>query len=125
MADSWFRKLLGPPDPSGRRRKPFAVPEPARPSSASRTNAYQAVGVIACSRACQAVAQVQGQRFLARQAPRLPLPDCDRAASCSCRFEKYADRRSVAQRSPYNNASGFTYGGTERRRLRGRRAGDR
>ena len=98
MADSWFRKLLGPPDPSGRRRKPLSTPESARPTTASRTNPYQAVGVVACSRACAAVGQVQGVRFLARQAPRLPLPDCDRAATCTCRFEKHADRRALGVR---------------------------
>jgi hypothetical protein len=126
MADSWFRKLLGPPDPSGRRRKPLAAPEPPRPATtASRTNPYQAVAIIACSRACAAAAQVQGVRFLARQAPRLPLADCDRTGTCACRFEKHADRRAVVQRSPYNNSGVVSFGGAERRRLRGRRATDR
>jgi hypothetical protein len=125
MADSWFRKLLGAPDPSGRRRKPIVLPEPARPSTASRTNPFQAVGILACSQACPAAAQVQGSRFLARQAPRLPLAGCDRAGRCRCRFEKYADRRSLVQRSPYSNPGVVSYGGAERRRLRGRRAGDR
>jgi hypothetical protein len=125
MADSWFRKLLGPPDASGRRRKPLASPEPVRSTTASRTNPYQAVAVIACSRACVAATQVQGVRFLARQAPRLPLAECDRAGQCACRFEKHADRRVGVQRSPYNNSGVVSYGGAERRRLRGRRATDR
>jgi len=125
MADSWFRKLLGPADPSGRRRKPLSVPDPARATTASRTNPYQAVAVIACSRACAAAADAQGLRFLARQAPRLPLPDCDRPGNCACRFEKHADRRAVVQRSPYNNSGIVSHGGAERRRLRGRRVSDR
>ena len=125
MADSWFRKLLGPADPSGRRRKPFSLQEPARPTTASRTNPYQAVGIIASSRACAAAVQVRGVRFLARQAPRLPLPDCARPGNCACRFEKHADRRAVVQRSPYTNSSVVTFGGAERRHLRGRRTTDR
>jgi hypothetical protein len=125
MVDSWFRKLLGPADPSGRRRKPLSVPEPVRPTTASRTNPYQAVGIVACSRACAAVTRVQRVRFLARQAPRLPLPDCDRSGSCACRFEKHADRRALVQRTPYNNSGVVSFGGAERRRLRGRRAADR
>lgn len=125
MADSWFRKLLGPPDPSGRRRKAMSMPEPERPTTASRTNLYQAVGIIACGRACAAVAQVRGVRFLARQAPRLPLSECDRPGHCGCRFEKHADRRGLVQRSPYNNSGVVSYGGAERRRLRGRRDSDR
>lgn len=125
MADSWFRRLLGPPDATGRRRKPLAAPGPVRPTTASRTNPYQAVAIIACSRACAAVAAVHGVRFLARQAPRLPLADCDRPGNCACRFEKHADRRAVVQRSPYNNSGVVSYGGAERRRLRGRRDQDR
>lgn len=125
MADSWFRRLLGPPDPSGRRRKPPTAPEAGCPTVASRTNPYQAVGVIACIRACAAVGQVQGVRFLARQAPRLPLADCDRVARCACRFEKFADRRDSVQRSPYSNSGMVSFGGAERRRTRGRRATER
>ncbi len=125
MADSWFRRLLGAPDSSGRRQNPLRTTEPARPATASRTNAFQAVGVIARSQGCPAVGAVQGVRFLARQAPRLPLPDCDRAASCRCRFEKFADRRTLVQRSPYNNATLFNIAGAEKRGNRGRRSGDR
>ncbi len=130
MVDSWFRRLLGAPDAVGRRHKSPPVPQPAtasssRPAVASRTNAFQAVGVVACSQACSAVGRVRGVRFLARQAPRLPLPDCDRAARCGCRFEKYADRRTTVQRSPYSNSAMVSFGGAERRRARGRRGDDR
>jgi len=125
MADSWFRRLLGAPDRSGRRQNPVRTPEPARASTVSRTNAFQAVGVIACSQGCSAVGQAKGVRFLARQAPRLPLPDCDRAANCRCRFEKFADRRTLVQRSPYNNAALYISAGAEKRGNRDRRSGDR
>jgi hypothetical protein len=129
MAESWLSRLLRrSPDPSLRRRvppPPVAQGAAARPSTASRTNPYQAVSVIACPQACAAACEAQGQRFLARQAPRLPLPGCDRAAACRCRFEKFFDRRTVQQRSPYNNPDAIGYGGAEKRRNRGRRATDR
>lgn len=125
MADSWFRKLLGSADHSGRRHKSFGVAEPTPASPPSRLNRYQAVSVIACNKACNAVAGVQGVRFLARQAPRLPLMDCDRPDLCRCRFEKYQDRRSAVQRSPYSNSTMVSFGGAERRGGRGRRGTDR
>lgn len=131
MAGSWLSRLLRrTPDPSGRRRDVPPPPAPApgaaaRPTTSSRTNPYQAVSVIACPRACAAACNVQGQRFLARQAPRLPLVACDRPASCRCRFEKFIDRRTSQQRSPYNNPDSMGYGGIEKRHGRGRRASDR
>ena len=127
MSESWFSRIFGrPPDPSGRRRQPLRAPAPApHPQTASRTNAFQAVAVIACPQACAAAARVQGQRFLARQAPRLPLVECSRPGDCRGRFEKFADRRRGPQRSPYNNLALVSYGGVEKRRNRGRRAGDR
>jgi len=125
MADSWFRRLLGAPDRSGRRQNPARTPEPVRASTASRTNAFQAVGIIACSQRCSAVGKAQGVRFLARQAPSLPLADCNRAANCCCRFEKFADRRGMEQRSPYYNAASYSFAGAEKRGSGGRRSGDR
>jgi hypothetical protein len=129
MAGSWLSRLLRrTPDPSGRRRDVPPPPAPGavpRPPTSSRTNPYQAVSVVACPQACAAACNLQGQRFLARQAPRLPLPDCDRPAACRCRFEKFIDRRTAQQRSPYNNPDSIGYGGVEKRRNRGRRSTDR
>jgi hypothetical protein len=120
-----------PPDPAGRRRQPLRVPAPAgvatapHAQSVSRTNAFQAVSVIACQQACAAASKAQGQRFLARQAPRLPLIDCSRPGDCRCRFEKFADRRRGPQRSPYTSMDSPSFGGVEKRRNRGRRVTDR
>ncbi|MCU0758280.1 MAG: hypothetical protein MUF07_03645 [Steroidobacteraceae bacterium] len=129
MAESWLSRLLRrAPDPAARRRPPpppVVAGATARAPTTSRTNSYQAVSVIACPQACAAACEAQGQRFLARQAPRLPLPGCDRPASCRCRFEKFADRRTAQQRSPYNNPHAIGYGGAEKRRNRGRRSTDR
>ena len=129
MSESWFSRLLfRKPDRAGRRRAP-PPPVPAgaqpRPPTASRTNAFQAVGVVPCAQACSAAAVVRGQRFLARQAPRLPLFGCDHSASCQCRFEKFQDRRHRQQRLPFNNPHGLSFGGVEKRRDPGRRKTDR
>lgn len=127
---SWLSRLLGrtAAAPVRARRAPEAKTSPAgssRPSNPPRVNAYQAVSVLACPHACAAACQVQGQRFLARQAPQLPLSDCTRPSTCRCRYQKFVDRRSLQQRSPYNNLMALSYASHEKRRNRGRRAGDR
>jgi hypothetical protein len=38
-------------------------------------------------------------RFLADEAPSLPLPDCDRRATCPCTFKHYEDRRAGPRRT--------------------------
>ncbi|MCP5472417.1 MAG: hypothetical protein H7A18_10135 [Sinobacteraceae bacterium] len=127
---SWLSRLLGrtAAAPVRARRAPEARVSPAgssHPSNPPRVNAYQAVSVLACPHACAAACQVQGQRFLARQAPQLPLADCARPSTCRCRYQKFVDRRSSQQRSPYNNPMALGYASHEKRRNRGRRAGDR
>ena len=87
------------------------------------TNAFHAVSVIPGDNACAAAYRFSGQRFLSRQAPRLPLPTCD-AAHCECRFKHHKDRRSSPRRSSDMGMMAGAYPGTERRRSRGRRATD-
>jgi hypothetical protein len=112
-------------------------PGPARPSDASRTgthpvkrepprvNAYQAVEIVPCLKACDAAREISGTRFLARRAPVLPLGICDRRADCTCRFRKHDDRRVGPQRNPYASELVRAYPGQDRRGNRGRRSSDR
>jgi hypothetical protein len=44
--------------------------------------------------ACDAVKQLEGRRFLAREAPLLPLQDCTSPA-CTCSYTRYRDRRGI------------------------------
>lgn len=100
-----------------------APPPPQRP--AQRVNAYQAVAIIPCAKACAAARESAGQRFLARRAPALPLAACDVHGQCTCRFRKYEDRRVGQQRTPYASMLVRSYAGQEKRRSPGRRSGDR
>jgi hypothetical protein len=102
---------------------PKAAPPPQRP--VPRVNAYQAVAVIPCAKACAAARESAGQRFLARRAPVLPLAGCDQPAQCTCKFRKYEDRRVGPQRTPYASMLVRSYPGQEKRKSPGRRAGDR
>ncbi len=52
--------------------------------------------------ACEAVKKLEGKRFLAKEAPPLPLPGCG-AAHCRCRYVHFRDRRGDDRRSLYKS----------------------
>jgi len=98
------------------------APEPARQTA--QNNPYHAVSVLPGTDACAAAYRFAGQRFLSRQAPRLPLPSCD-VTTCGCRFKHHKDRRSGPRRNSDIGMMMAGYSGNERRQSRGRRATDR
>jgi hypothetical protein len=66
---------------------------------------YHAVSIKFGENACAAAKGMTGHRFLASDAPRLPLPGCD-AAVCECRFAHHKDRRAGKdRRSPFGRGS--------------------
>ena len=93
------------------------------PPPGSSAYPYHAVSVIPGDNACAAAHRFSGQRFLSRQAPRLPLPTCD-APRCECRFKHHKDRRGAPRRSSDMGMMAGQFSGNERRRTRGRRADD-
>ncbi len=103
-----------------------------RPGRADRrlshsTSQFHAVAIKTPVYACEAALKLEGVRFLGSEAPKLPLPECDRD-NCECRFQHYDDRRSGRdRRSPFGSPG--TTPGTgrfeqERRQADGRRADD-
>jgi len=48
--------------------------------------------------ACEAACDLENIRFLADDAPMLPLSDCSNPAGCRCRYQHYDDRRTEARR---------------------------
>jgi hypothetical protein len=107
------------------RKEPAATVVTERPRV---TNPYHAVSIIPGSEACDAVKACVGVRFLSKEAPRLPVPGCDRS-DCRCHYAHHDDRRSLIRRigdgrgaSPNNTP----YKGPERRLLSsaGRRGRD-
>jgi hypothetical protein len=87
------------------------------------SNKWHAVSIALCPRACGAARKYYGVRFLSKDAPVLPLPDC-RATLCTCRFRHHQDRRSSLRRAADIIASGAYWAGQERRRSHGRRVND-
>ncbi len=84
----------------------------------TKTSEFHAVSIRPKADACAAAKALAGYRFLASEAPHLPLTNCD-AANCDCQFTHYADRRSGRERrSPFSTGRfGATTGkfDTERR----------
>lgn len=56
------------------------------------SNPWHAVTVQYGSKHCKAVEELAGQRFLSKDAPKLPLRGCTEP-QCSCRYRKHEDRR--------------------------------
>lgn len=80
---------------------PGERPKPAAPQPLADMSAYHAVSIKYMSSACPTAKSMDGKRFLATAAPRLPLPDCD-VLKCRCKFVHHKDRRSSEdRRNPY------------------------
>lgn len=98
------------------------------PKPVVRAVSYRCVGVEALDphAACSAVREMAGQRFLAGQAPQIPVPGCS-ARRCMCKFVHFDDRRSGDRRSHRGQVvrSLKTLDWLERRTARGRRKSDR
>jgi len=54
---------------------------------------YAAVSIQSFGRGCEAATALRGRRFLAGEAPSLPLPECG-SERCGCRYFHHVDRRT-------------------------------
>ena len=92
------------------------------------TDDFHAVSLMPGRTAFDAARAMQLRRFLSRESPPgIPLPTCDRAAACTCRYRHYDDRRGEPRRDSDHlwAASGQSQRAAERRRKPGRRKTDR
>ncbi len=87
------------------------------------TNPYHSVSIVPGAGACNAVRDLQGQRFLSRDAPLLPLPNCPLPA-CHCAYKHYDDRRHKRRRKADRTELPQSWSGLERRHAHGRRMTD-
>ena len=85
--------------------------------------AHHAVTIEANANACEAARALVGHRFLAREAPLLPLPDCG-VAECPCRYRHYQDRREGPRRAEDEGGVNTPIENAERREHADRRAAD-
>jgi hypothetical protein len=99
-------------------------PQQVTPAPSSPARAFQAVSIFGGANPCPTSRQLRDHRFLAKDAPPLPLAGCAHPNTCECRYLKHKDRRTESRRfggDIYAMRRDFT---VERRKRRGRRAGD-
>jgi hypothetical protein len=77
------------------------VPEPAR-----KIDRFSAVSISSFEASCPAVKELEGTRFLSREAPLLPLGDCT-SARCHCKYTHHGDRRAGYERREWLNLGGM------------------
>jgi hypothetical protein len=85
---------------------------------------FQAIAIYRGITACEMARKFSEHRFLAREAPSLPLQGCTMSQQCECRYLKFKDRRVEARRLDDFGAATRLYNGSERRGFRGRRKAD-
>ena len=102
--------------------------EPLKPAAAApkRVMSYHAVTIATGAKCCSAAESLRDMRFLSRQAPKLPLADCD-VLSCQCKYAHYDDRRRGPRRAREMGVALDGYEGDEKRDApkRGRRKNDK
>jgi len=60
---------------------------------------WHAVSVKPGPNPCDAANSAKTRRWLSREAPLLPLPDCTRPDSCRCTYQHHEDRREGGRRA--------------------------
>ena len=115
-----FSKLMGS------KGKPVARPG-GLVTNIRISNPWHAVSVQCSAPACAASRDVQKSRFLATEAPKLPLVSCSNPLGCKCVYRHHDDRRAGPRRTIERGSplrGGSFYPGEERRGTGGRRRTD-
>lgn len=87
---------------------------------------WHAVSIVGKLGVCEAAAALRRTRFLSKDAPRLPLPECTSPERCHCVYAHYTDRRSSLRRGVDRGMPNYRVPDERRDRIRGngRRAED-
>ena len=106
-------------------KKPPLAPLKGQLSVAQRSTPWHAVSIMTGRWCCEAARGHGAVRYLSREAPRLPLPECSASEHCACHYKHHADRRGKRRRK--DEAMGMRRNApvaNDRREVRGRRADD-
>ena len=107
-----------------RRRARIAAEAASRATYKPEDTRFHAVSIRFETYACEAAKALEGRRFLADAAPRLPLAECN-ATECKCRFVHHKDRRSGRdRRSPFGSGQSIDMA-TGKHRIERREGKDR
>ena len=98
------------------RKEPPAATAPLRP--------FQAISIYRGLICCDMARKFSEHRFLARDAPSLPLAGCSMPQKCHCKYIKHRDRRAESRRLMDFGLAARLFDGRERRKRSGRRDND-
>ncbi len=91
-------------------------------SSVTAPKQFRAVSIESDWRGCcDAAKQLAKQRFLAGEAPMLPLDACSQPGDCRCIYKHWSDRRDGDRRTPYSGLASQFHSATDRREGKDRR----
>ena len=76
------------------RRTRTAKTVTAKQSAEPAKMAYAANAIIPGPNACEAASALEGERFLSKDSPILPLDTCTDVANCECKYQHFEDRRT-------------------------------
>ena len=106
--------------------RPSTRPSPRIAASRNKAE-FHAVSIKPGAYACNEANEVAGERYLADEAPEIPLPGCT-SSNCECHFVHHTDRRTGKdRRSPFTSGGLAAATGTfanERRQGQNRRRPD-
>jgi hypothetical protein len=80
------------------RDEPVAADKSSKPVAKKITQTFHAVSIQPGRLCCHEARALQGQRFLSREAPPLPLKNCT-CESCTCLYQHHDDRRAGPRRA--------------------------
>ena len=99
----------------------------ARPASTPPASRYSSVSIMLPKNCCASAQSLVGARFLTKEAPQLPLANCN-TTPCKCGFMRHEDRREEDEdRRAIHGLRAELHAlhtGEERRQRRGRRSYD-
>jgi hypothetical protein len=97
------------------------------PTGLAGQYSYRSAEIVFDECACDAVKTLARVRFLVRDVPLIPVPNCT-MRKCKCAYVRFNDRRNLSEgrRSEFSIRTNMytTSGNDERRRKIGRRAGE-
>ena len=94
---------------------------PENKKHGTQANLYHSVTIKAMPGSCVTAKALKGIRFLSKEAPALPLEDCD-VETCICRYDHHTDRRSGTRRSEDMGGPKIPSVSSEKRQARDRRS---
>ena len=94
------------------------------PAATGQLRPFQAVSIYRGLICCEMARKFSEHRFLARDAPPLPLAGCSMPKTCPCKYIKHKDRRAEGRRMMDFGLAARLFDGRERRKRGGRRSQD-